>query len=166
MIELSRQAGECAQALRRQRRADPRERDVRAKGPPLELIPHFFRGDLDVVVQELEPGFPFDTHPYDARPPEVRERARAGERHLERAMPPRHPVHGRAQRGHAQVVAVTEELQREVQLVDRHPCQSRLGIAQRCGGRSDLLGRRWRQLKGEEQPHRHRPVVQAPPRGA
>ena len=57
-----------------------RQREVRTKRPSLDLEPQRFAGHLDVVMQQLQPRFLLDAHPYDASPPKVRKGADSAER--------------------------------------------------------------------------------------
>ena len=54
---------------------------MRVKGAPIDVEAERFARDLDVVVQQLQPRILFHPHPYDSRPPKVRERADAAEVH-------------------------------------------------------------------------------------
>jgi hypothetical protein len=51
-----------------------RECQMWTEWSPIDLEAELFACKFDVVVKQLESWLPFDTHPYDARAPKVRER--------------------------------------------------------------------------------------------
>src|SRR4029078_3379469 len=69
-----------------QRLSNPGEREMRPKGPALELAAERVKGDFDVLVQKLERGILAHSHPYDASPTKVRKGADSGDRHEQLAV--------------------------------------------------------------------------------
>src|SRR5689334_8292206 len=117
---------------------DPGQRQVWPKGSALELAAKRLEGDLDVMVQELEPGFLTHPHPYDTSPTKVREGADSADGHEQFAV-----LNGGLGERFGQCVdtrfgLLAKKFEREMEAVLGRPADFRRALAERRGGSRDF----------------------------
>ena len=129
VVDALRPPPKLAHPVDGQRLSYPGEREVRPKGPALELAPERVKGDFDVMVQKLETGILAHSHPYDASPTKVRKGTDSSDRHDQLAVLDGGLRQCGGESFDTRFGLLTKEFEREMQPVLGDPAKLRRALA-------------------------------------